>query len=155
MRSRFSYHKLLKNPVFVPILTASLERFFMLWISEFPSIPPELKLCAEENGLDAKAVTGVEQALDHLQAYGPRVLFLDCPIANWTPEEVLLELQKLNSQAPVIVRHPELTVSDALRLGRLGAQQCFGSDIDLERLAETLQCAGESRRKQERVTAAE
>ena len=69
------------------------------------------------------------------------IVFAGFPIEHWSPAELLEALRQAGYQQPVIVRDPQATTTDAVRLCRLGAFQCFGATFSPEELADSLELA--------------
>jgi DNA-binding NtrC family response regulator len=61
------------------------------------------------------------EALDQLKIKDFDAIMLEFPLLHWTPGELLTQVQRLAPGTPVLIRDPEATLSDALRLGRQGA----------------------------------
>ena len=61
------------------------------------------------------------EALNELKTNDFDAIMLEFPLPHWTPGELLEQVQKLAPETPVLIRDPEATLSDALRLGRQGA----------------------------------
>jgi DNA-binding NtrC family response regulator len=60
-------------------------------------------------------------ALNELKTKDFDAIMLELPLPHRTPGELLDQLQRLAPETPVLIRDPEATLSDALRLGRQGA----------------------------------
>src|ERR1700730_7042472 len=56
------------------------------------------------------------EALKELKNNEFQAVVLEFPMPHWTPGELLLEVQRLAPGTPVLLRDPEATVSDAVRL---------------------------------------
>ncbi len=59
-------------------------------------------------------------ALNELKAQRFDAIILEFPIPPWTPEALLQQVQLVGGGAPVLMRDPEATVADAVRLARRG-----------------------------------
>ena len=70
------------------------------------------------------------EALNELKNKEFHAVVLEFPMPDWTPEELLLEVQRLAPETPILLRDPEAKVSDAVRLARLGAYQMLDCDQD-------------------------
>jgi len=69
-------------------------------------------------------------ALNELQNRYFDAILLDFPIPQWTPSELLEQVKRLAPDAPVLIRHPEATIHDAVQLAHQGAQQVLSADED-------------------------
>ena len=83
-----------------------------------------------------------EAARVYLQKRHCDVILLDFPLFSWTPTEWLGCLRELSPETLVLIRHPQATLSDAVRWAHAGAHQVFSSNEDPsvvveEALAET------------------
>jgi DNA-binding NtrC family response regulator len=70
------------------------------------------------------------EALNELKDKEFHAVVLEFPMPHWTPGELLLEVQRLAPQTPVLMRDPQAKVSDAVRLARLGVYQMLDCDQD-------------------------
>jgi DNA-binding NtrC family response regulator len=57
-------------------------------------------------------------------------IVLDFPIDGWSPAELLHRVKGSAPDVPVLIRDPRATLSDAVRLARLGAWQFLSNDED-------------------------
>jgi DNA-binding NtrC family response regulator len=57
-----------------------------------------------------------------------QVVVLDCPIGEWTPEELIEEIQRIDGSIPVIVRAAQASLQTAVRVMRLGAYYFLQKD---------------------------
>jgi DNA-binding NtrC family response regulator len=57
-------------------------------------------------------------------------IMLDFPIPGWSPAELLEQVQRFAPQTPVLICDPQATLSDAVRLTRLGIRQFLTSGED-------------------------
>ena len=80
-------------------------------------------------------------------------IVLDFPIPGWSPAELLEQAQRLAPQTPILIRDPQATLSDVVRLTRLGIHQFLAGGEDAfgpleeairERRAQDLARLGES-----------
>jgi DNA-binding NtrC family response regulator len=69
-------------------------------------------------------------ALNELHNQYFDAILLDCPIPPWLPGELLEQVRMLAPGAPVLIRHPQATLADAVRLARMGAYQVLGDGED-------------------------
>lgn len=64
-----------------------------------------------------------DEGLEELRQCEYQAVVLEFPIPNWNPAELLEEVQRLAPGVPVLVRDPDATLSDAVRMARLGVYQ--------------------------------
>src|SRR5471030_1541260 len=64
-----------------------------------------------------------DEWLEELRHCEYQAVVLEFPIPNWNPAELLEEVQRLAPGIPVLVRDPDATLSDAVRMARLGVYQ--------------------------------
>ena len=70
--------------------------------------------------------------------------FLACfPLDDFSPEELLEEAQRIDCLLPVVVNSPGAKLQDAVRLTKLGAWHCLGSEFDSEGIGDLLKKAAE------------
>lgn len=108
-------------------------------------------LCITEVPHNAMTVEGVRadiagtvpEALDRLRGSGWDAVLACFPLAGWTPDELLEEVQRINALLPVVIRDAEGSLADAVRLTKLGAYDYFASGPDPERLLAALETATE------------
>ncbi|MDR3700091.1 MAG: sigma-54 dependent transcriptional regulator [Candidatus Sulfopaludibacter sp.] len=112
----------------------------VLWIVETAapspsdSAPPsawDVRYCTPEGAL-REPIAGDRQAI-----------VLEFPLAGWTVPALWEEVQRLAPGVPVLIRDPQSTLQDAVRMARLGVYQFLTEDQDAFRLIEQ---AIESRR---------
>ncbi|MGD0498928.1 MAG: sigma-54 dependent transcriptional regulator [Bryobacteraceae bacterium] len=65
----------------------------------------------------------VGAALQQLRCVAYDAVVLDLPIPDWTPDEILEQARRSAPGIPVLIRDPQATLADAVRLARLGAEQ--------------------------------
>jgi DNA-binding NtrC family response regulator len=71
------------------------------------------------------------EALKELTTDAFDAVILELPALGWTPEELLGQLQRLAPDTPVLIRDPEMSTADALRLARLGAYPLSGTGEEI------------------------
>ncbi|HEV3334072.1 MAG TPA: sigma-54 dependent transcriptional regulator [Bryobacteraceae bacterium] len=62
-------------------------------------------------------------ALKELQNWHFDAILLDFPLPPWTPIELLESIKSVAPETPILIRHPEATISDAVRWAHMGAYQ--------------------------------
>jgi len=92
-------------------------------------------------GAAVETARGIPAGLEHL-----KVSFYDAvaawfPFPEWEAGEVLEEIQRVNALVPVVVADPGATLTDAVRLARLGAFQVIHPGAPTETLLGVLQSA--------------
>ncbi len=63
----------------------------------------------------------VPAALAKLRSNGQNAVVASLPLESWSAEEVLEEIQRIDSRLPVILLDPACTIEGALKLAKLGA----------------------------------
>ena len=63
----------------------------------------------------------VPDALAKLRVNGQNAVVASLPLEGWSAEEVLEEVQRIDSRLPVILLDPACTIEGALKLAKLGA----------------------------------
>ena len=69
-------------------------------------------------------------ALNELQSQWFDAIVLDFPLPPWTPAELLEHIRRLAPESRVLIRHPEATLSEAVRWAQEGAYQVLGGNED-------------------------
>src|SRR4029078_12858174 len=64
-----------------------------------------------------------EEAIEALAAASYGAIVLDLPLPGWTTPTLLETLQRAAPGVPVLVRAPEVSVSEAVQLAHLGIYQ--------------------------------
>jgi DNA-binding NtrC family response regulator len=118
----------------------------ILWVSTAGPGTPEANLPASLDGFTVELAPSVATAFDLLETSTPDAVVAHFPLAGWSPEELLAQLQHINPSVPVILADPEGGLEDAVRLTRLGAYHYFGKCLSAAAIAEQLENAVEHRR---------
>jgi DNA-binding NtrC family response regulator len=84
-------------------------------------LPPGFRTAYEE----------APEALKELTASTFDAIIVEFPATGWTPLELLGQVQRLAPDTPVLIRDPEMTAEEALRLARRGAYPVLGPAADL------------------------
>src|SRR5271157_992798 len=95
----------------------------VLWgTSESSGVTPEERRTV--SGLcncDVETVAGAAAAIEAARGGSYDAVVAEFPVAEWTAEEWLEELHRLNRALPVIIRYPSGSFQEAVRLTKLGA----------------------------------
>lgn len=121
----------------------------LLWVS---AEPPDLVcplLSKALAGCSCEVVAGPQDALSHLKATGADVILASFPLADWTPAELLEEIQRGDSRIPVLIHDPEGTADGAFRLGGMGAYHFFSGPLDPIDLAQRLEAVVQQTRSRD------
>ncbi len=110
---------------------------------------------ADNNGLEIEHLTGVPEALDYISASRADAVLGVLPLAEWTAAELLLEIQRVDPLAPVLLADSAAQLEDAVRLARLGAWHVSSGEPDGPQLRELVEAAAEERRARERTAGGE
>jgi DNA-binding NtrC family response regulator len=107
------------------------------------------------NSFVIQVAHSVSEALSRLEAEPADVVLAEFPLAAWQPAELLEAIQSANPRVPVLIRHPEGTVADAVRLIKLGAYHFMSGPLDDHELIAHLQSAAEKHRLRSSAYAAQ
>src|SRR5260370_33902324 len=97
-----------------------METNRVLWISALPEPPPD---GPEPTAIWSTEFRSPDEGLEELRRCDYHAVVLAFPIPGWSPAELLEEVQRLAPGVPVLVRDPDATLSDAVRMTRLGLYQ--------------------------------
>ena len=100
-------------------------------------------------GCSCDVIAEPHEALAHLKAKGADVVLASCPLADWTPAELLEEIQRVDSRVPVLIHAPEGTTAEAFHLGGMGAYHFFGGLLDPIDLVQRLEEGVEQARQRD------
>jgi DNA-binding NtrC family response regulator len=115
----------------------------LLWIRSAIPGPDYLSVIDHLAGFSLQVVKDASDALDRLRAEIADVILVEFPLAGWGPAELLEAIQEINPRIPVLIRDPEGTVPDAVRLLKLGAYHFMSGPLDDTELIEHLEMAAE------------
>jgi len=110
----------------------------ILWIAaDWPANPAPQ---ASPSGFWKIEYRQSHEGLSDLRQVEFDAIVLDFPIPGWSPAELLEQAQRLAPQTPVLIRDPQATLSDAVRLTRLGSRQLLaGGEDPFQPLEEVIQ----------------
>jgi DNA-binding NtrC family response regulator len=94
------------------------------------------------------ASSGME-GLERLKASSYDAVVAAFPMEGWTGEEFLEEVERLNAMVPVIIRDRAGSMTDAVRLVKLGAYHYFGAELDHGELARVVKSSVEYHRSRQ------
>lgn len=89
-------------------------------------------------GAELERAASGQEALHLLEACRFDAVLASFPLAEWTPEELLEGIQRINGELPVIFRDRAGSLAAAVRLTRLGAWHYAGPQESPRELAERL-----------------
>jgi DNA-binding NtrC family response regulator len=121
----------------------------LLWVS---AAPPDLAcplLSKALVGCSCVVIAGPLDALSHLKTTGADVILASFPLADWTPAELLEEIQRGDSRIPVLIHDPEGTAAGAFRLGGMGAYHFFNGPLDPIDLGQRLEAVVQQTRSRD------
>jgi len=118
----------------------------LLWIRATPPGPVEINLMEHLQLFVIQVVHSPSEALDRLRNTGAALIFVEFPLLNSEPADLLDAIQEIAPRAPVLVRDPRGTVADAVRLVRLGADHFMSGPLDENELIGHLEIAAEKLR---------
>jgi len=111
----------------------------LLWISSNGRTDPP----PVPNGLQMEGASGVWEGLEWLKSSRFEAILVSLPVEEWTPEDLLEQIQRTQTLAPVIFHNPEGTVEEAVRLIKLGACDFITGKENPEHLVRVLEAAAE------------
>lgn len=123
----------------------------LLWIAGFPPNQSENDAIASLEGFTTEVARGVPEGLELLRNCQYDAVLVNLPASGWTPDEILEELQRINSLVPVLIRNISGSFDEAVRLTRLGAWHYLDESGQGEELRELLSAAVEHRRSREQA----
>jgi DNA-binding NtrC family response regulator len=118
----------------------------LLWIRTAAPGSGDTNLVESLDRFIIHAAYDAEDALTRLRGETADVILAEFPLAGWTPSELLEAIQQINPRLLVVIRDPEGTVADAVRLVKLGAYHFMSGPLDENELIECLERAAEKRR---------
>ncbi len=96
-----------------------------------------------------ETVAGAAAAIEAARGGAFDVLIAEFPMAEWTAEEWLEEVRRFNRSLPVIIRYPQGSFQEAVRLTKLGAYDFLGAGTELEDTARVVERALSEQRARE------
>lgn len=124
------------------------EGTFVLWIRSAPD-RESIDLAERLDQFVIHMTQSADDALERLRAGRSDVILAEFPIPGWSTAQLLESVQEIDPRIPVLIRDPAATISDAVRLVKLGAYHVLSSALDPYDLEEHLERAGEQRRLRE------
>lgn len=118
----------------------------LLWIRAATPGPAEIDLMESLNGFVIQVALGGNEARDRLRFEDVAVVFAEFPLPGWEPADLLEAILEIPPRAPVILRDPEGTVADAVRLVKLGAYHFMSGPLDGNELLGHVEMAAEKHR---------
>jgi DNA-binding NtrC family response regulator len=125
----------------------------LLWIRSAIPGPDYLGVVDHLTGSSVQVVKNASEALDRLRGEIADIILVEFPLAGWGPAELLEAIQEINPRIPVLIRDPEGTVPDAVRLLKLGAYHFMSGPLDDGELIEQLEMAAETSRLRQAAAA--
>jgi len=83
---------------------------------------------AESGGFALERVAGVPEAVEYLHRSRIDAAVICLPLPEYTPDEVLEELQHADASVPMIFWNPAMRLPDAVRLVKSGAFEVLGGE---------------------------
>jgi len=75
---------------------------------------------------------GVVDAMSKLRESSSQAVVADCPLGDWSAEELIEEIQRIDGFVPVIVRAAQASLEDAVRVMKLGAYYFLQRDEEFD-----------------------
>ena len=104
--------------------------------------PPKIDSLQTLDGFIVHVTNSVNDALDRARAGTADVILGEFPLPGWGPAELLESIQEISLTIPVLILDPGGTVTDAIRLVKLGAYH-FMTTPDTDELNGWLEMAAE------------
>jgi len=98
-------------------------------------------------GVAVRRAGGVLEALELLKGSEFDAVIAGVPQPDWTAEEILEEIQRINALVPVVVRSAQASLRTAARLAKLGAFEVVAAATGAEELLEVLDSAARRHRE--------
>jgi CheY-like chemotaxis protein len=118
----------------------------LLWIRTAAPGSGDTSLVESLDRFIIHAAHDVEDSLARLRGETADVILAEFPLPGWTPSELLEAIQQINPRLLVVIRDPDGTVADAVRLVKSGAYHFMGGALDENEVIECLERAAEKRR---------
>ena len=118
----------------------------LLWTRSAIPGPDYLGVVEHLSGFNLQVVKNPAEALNRLRTEIVDMIFAEFPLAGWGPAELLEAIQEVTPHVPVLIRDPQGTVADAVRLLKLGAYHFMSGPLDETELMEHLEMAAEKAR---------
>ncbi|MDQ6666041.1 MAG: sigma-54 dependent transcriptional regulator [Acidobacteriota bacterium] len=117
----------------------------ILWITSPEFDGQEQRLMQSLSGYEVETAKDIPNALDRLRTAPVDAAFANFPVRDWLPAELLEEVQRIDAHLPLFIRDCGGTMSDAVRLTKLGAHHFFGEAVDPDELLQNMEWAIEDR----------
>ena len=118
----------------------------LLWITQGDAGPEQSQILERLDGFSAEIVESPLEGLSLLRTSTFDVVLANFPVPDWTAEELLEEIERINSLVPVVIRDQRGTLEEAVRLTKLGAYHFFGHQLEIDELSRHLNLAAEHHR---------
>ena len=115
----------------------------LLWIRTAIPGPDYVDVVDHLAGFVLQVVKDPTHALNRLHQEIADLIFIEFPLAGWGAAELIEAIQEINPRIPVLVRDPQGTVPDAVRLLKLGAYHYMSGPLNPGELIEHLEMAAE------------
>jgi len=125
----------------------------LLWIRSAIPGPDYLGVVDHLAGSSVQVAKNPSEALDRLRGEIADIILVEFPLTGWGPAELLEAIQEINPRIPVLIRDPEGTVPDAVRLLKLGAYHFMSGPLDESEMIEHLEMAAEKSRLRQAAAA--
>ena len=118
----------------------------LLWIRNAPPGPAEISVMENLHRFAIQVVHSPAEALERLRSLKTAVVFAEFPLSGSEPADFLDAIRDISPRTPVVLRVPDGTVADAIRLVRLGADYFMTGPLDENELFGQLEMAAEKLR---------
>src|SRR5688572_13155738 len=121
----------------------------LIWITADRSADQEVEFQRQFRDSTIETAATAFEGIERLAAGAFDVAVVTFPLPDWTAEDFLEEVQRVNAFLPVIIHDPKGDMSDAIRAVKLGAYHFFGDGSSLAGMGPVIEAAVEYRRSRE------
>src|ERR1700724_608987 len=114
----------------------------ILWVSS-TSEPQHRELLDGIEAISVEAASSGQECCSALRASSYCAIVANFPLPDCTPDELLVEIKRIDPSLPVLIRDAAGTFADAVRLTRAGADDYFGADFEPDALLRHVEAARE------------
>lgn len=117
----------------------------LLWIRTETPGPEEIDLLQKLGDFIVHVTNSPHDGLERVRIETTDVVLAEFPLPGWEPAELLERVQEISLRIPVLILDPAATVTDAIRLVKLGAYH-FMTVLDHNEVINWLEMAAEKGR---------
>jgi DNA-binding NtrC family response regulator len=121
----------------------------LLLINSGDELLAQWALDGERSAAVVECVSSGLAGLERLKTCSYDAVVAALPMEDWTGEELLEEIGRVNAMVPVVLRDREGSMTEAVRLVKLGAYHYFGAQFHQEDLSRVVESAVEYHRSRQ------